>query len=198
MALILFARDVSLVEIQAVSTSCKRVLHYHSNTTSDDTDSRAPSISHTKKLENRIADLEAELTRIRGQDSNRSAPSTSAAAVSNATTKVSADLLGEATANLPSLTRQDRGHISFHGRTSFMNLGVAGPAEHNDASSQMQQDPEQEKQELINSAWTERAMEKFSTLPEAIQLLLDLHWCWVQPVFNFVYRPTFTRDLQNN
>jgi hypothetical protein len=108
------------------------------------------------------------------------------------------ELLGEATANLPSLTRQDHGHISFHGRTSFMNLGVAGPAEQNDASSQTQQDPEQEKQELINSAWTERAMEKFSTLPEAIQLLLDLHWCWVQPVFNFVYRPTFTRDLQNN
>lgn len=119
-----------------------------------------------------------------------------AAAPPNATTQVSAKLLGEATANLPSLTRQDHGHISFHGRTSFMNLGVAGPAEQHDAH--MPQDPEQEKQELINSAWTERAMEKFSTLPEAIQLLLDLHWCWVQPVFNFVYRPTFTRDLQNN
>ncbi|GAB7334619.1 hypothetical protein MBLNU13_g06585t2 [Cladosporium sp. NU13] len=155
---------------------------------------RAPSISHTKKLENRIAELEAELSRIRGQESSSSAHPKPAA--SNATTQVSAKLLGEATANLPSLTRQDHGHISFHGRTSFMNLGVAGPAEQQDAH--MPQDPEQEKQELINSAWTERAMEKFSTLPEAIQLLLDLHWCWVQPVFNFVYRPTFTRDLQNN
>lgn len=57
---------------------------------------------------------------------------------------------------------------------------------------------DQGKQELINSAWTERALEKLSNLPEAIQFLLDSHWCWVQPLFNFVYRPAFTRDLKTN
>ena len=79
-----------------------------------------------------------------------------------------------------------------------MNLGVAGPNDHHAAASGSEHNPEQAKQELINSAWTERALEKLSNLPEVIQILLDLHWCWIQPVFNFVYRPTFTRDLQSN
>lgn len=79
-----------------------------------------------------------------------------------------------------------------------MTLGVAGQAEQPESASRSILDPELGKQELINSAWTERALEKLSNLPEAIQLLLDLHWCWVQPVFNFIYRPTFTRDLQSN
>jgi hypothetical protein len=25
---------------------------------------------------------------------------------------------------------------------------------------------------------------------------LNLHWCWIQPLFNFIYRPAFTRDIQ--
>ncbi|KAK4498566.1 hypothetical protein PRZ48_011224 [Zasmidium cellare] len=65
-------------------------------------------------------------------------------------------------------------------------------------SSQPAVSNEQGKQELINSAWTERALERLSNLPEAIQFLLDSHWCWVQPLFNFVYRPAFTRDLKTN
>ncbi|KAH8194776.1 hypothetical protein TruAng_011059 [Truncatella angustata] len=28
--------------------------------------------------------------------------------------------------------------------------------------------------------------------------LLNIHWCWVQPVFNFIYRPAFSRDMQMN
>lgn len=79
-----------------------------------------------------------------------------------------------------------------------MNLGVSGPAEPHEPTSTSDHNTEQAKQELINRAWTERALEKLSNLPEAIQILLDLHWCWIQPVFNFVYRPTFTRDLQSN
>jgi hypothetical protein len=25
--------------------------------------------------------------------------------------------------------------------------------------------------------------------------LMQFHWCWIQPLFNFVYRPAFTREL---
>jgi hypothetical protein len=189
--------DASHVVTKAACTNCEPSLACHSVTRTDSIFFRAPSISHTKKLENRIATLEAELASVRESGRSHAARPASAAVAPGKTSQASADLLGEVTANLPSLTRQNCGHISFHGRTSFMNLDVAGPAEQQD-SDRMQQDPEQEKQELINSAWTERALEKLSNLPEAIQLLLDLHWCWVQPVFNFVYRPTFTRDLQSN
>lgn len=31
---------------------------------------------------------------------------------------------------------------------------------------------------------------------EPFQYLLSTHWCWIQPLWNFVYRPTFTRDMQ--
>lgn len=80
-----------------------------------------------------------------------------------------------------------------------MNLGVAGTDESQDSAlKRSEQHSEQERQQLVNNAWTERALEKLSNLPEAIQILLDLHWCWIQPVFNFVYRPTFTRDLKTN
>lgn len=30
-------------------------------------------------------------------------------------------------------------------------------------------------------------------LQEPFQYLLDSHWCWIQPLWNFVYRPAFTR-----
>lgn len=74
---------------------------------------------------------------------------------------------------------------------------MARTIEH-DPAMQAALSDEQSKQELINSAWTERALERLSNLSEAIQFLLDSHWCWVQPLFNFVYRPAFTRDLKTN
>lgn len=30
---------------------------------------------------------------------------------------------------------------------------------------------------------------------EPFQYLLNVHWCWIQPLFNFVYRPAFTRKV---
>ncbi|CAK7229951.1 hypothetical protein SEUCBS140593_007419 [Sporothrix eucalyptigena] len=32
-------------------------------------------------------------------------------------------------------------------------------------------------------------------ISEPFQDLLQIHWCWVQPLFNFIYRPAFTRDM---
>lgn len=97
----------------------------------------------------------------------------------------------------PGLERDDSGHVSFHGRTSLINLVLAHNAEHG-AAVLSTSDGDQGKQDLINNAWNERALERLSNLPEAIQFLLDSHWCWVQPLFNFVYRPAFTRDLKTN
>lgn len=33
-------------------------------------------------------------------------------------------------------------------------------------------------------------------IQEPFQYLLNTHWCWIQPLFNFIYRPAFTRDMQ--
>lgn len=34
------------------------------------------------------------------------------------------------------------------------------------------------------------------SIQEPFQYLLNTHWCWIQPLFNFIYRPAFTRDMQ--
>lgn len=36
------------------------------------------------------------------------------------------------------------------------------------------------------------------TMQKPVQYLLDSHWCWIQPLFNFIYRPAFTRDMKNH
>jgi len=39
-------------------------------------------------------------------------------------------------------------------------------------------------------------MEVLAATPEPFKSLLDHLWCWIQPLFNFIYRPAFTRDMQ--
>lgn len=51
------------------------------------------------------------------------------------------------------------------------------------------------KERLVQNAWEQRALEVLSETPEPFQFLLSTHWCWIQPLFNFVYRPAFTRDM---
>lgn len=53
------------------------------------------------------------------------------------------------------------------------------------------------KERLVQNAWEQRALEVLAETPEPFQYLLNNHWCWIQPLFNFVYRPAFTRDMQN-
>lgn len=53
------------------------------------------------------------------------------------------------------------------------------------------------KEKLVQNAWEQRALEILAETPEPFQYLLSTHWCWIQPLFNFVYRPSFTRDMQS-
>ncbi|KAL9113294.1 MAG: hypothetical protein Q9227_002629 [Pyrenula ochraceoflavens] len=94
------------------------------------------------------------------------------------------------------LKMQEDGRITFHGPTSFFQLprgkATSPPAPH-------PQDPDPGGRErLINSAWRERTFEQYRQVNEPFRYLLDSHWCWIQPLLNFVYRPAFTRDLQSN
>lgn len=101
------------------------------------------------------------------------------------------------------------GRISFHGPTSLFQLPSGVP----EASSVFPLGMElgARKERLINNAWRERAFEQLAAMPvrfslswsvermlkldqEPFQYLLDSHWCWIQPLFNFVYRPAFTRS----
>ncbi|KAL4869009.1 hypothetical protein BDV12DRAFT_185565 [Aspergillus spectabilis] len=60
------------------------------------------------------------------------------------------------------------------------------------------------KQFLVANAATQKSLESLnlqhiapqSGIPEELaSTLLQLHWCWLHPMFLFVYRPAFTRDM---
>ncbi|KAH7085070.1 fungal-specific transcription factor domain-containing protein [Paraphoma chrysanthemicola] len=61
---------------------------------------------------------------------------------------------------------------------------------------QTEQEFEARKGVLTSTAWRERAFERLTDTPEPFRSLLDSHFCWIQPIFNFVYRPAFTRDMK--
>ncbi|GAO13736.1 hypothetical protein UVI_02018330 [Ustilaginoidea virens] len=94
----------------------------------------------------------------------------------------------------------DKGSITYHGATSFFNL----PSERNGFGlsdvyflhTPSIDTDSQRRERLISNAWHQRAMENLSEIPEPFQYLLNVHWCWIQPLFNFIYRPVFTRDMQ--
>lgn len=67
-----------------------------------------------------------------------------------------------------------------------------------------EQEEEQAKQDLRHNAQQQRQLEDFAiantarrvNLPKEVsEELLRFHWCWVHPMFVFVYRPAFTRGM---
>ncbi|KAL4788578.1 fungal-specific transcription factor domain-containing protein [Aspergillus varians] len=168
--------------------------------------SLAPTLSYTKQLERRVAELEDALAKHQSQRTPEHAEGSPSSAVS----------AGEASINSRTLNRNDGagddqdlsrdfeglkvehdGRVSFHGPTSLFQLpsSALNPAA---SSSQLAVQAGERKERLVNNAWRERAIEQMATMPEPFQYLLDSHWCWIQPLFNFVYRPTFTRDMKLN
>ncbi|PGH26505.1 hypothetical protein AJ80_01819 [Polytolypa hystricis UAMH7299] len=163
-----------------------------------------PTLSYTKTLEARISQLEAELTRLRSDtkdEGNSQSQSTDIKQVTSTSIshhESSDDTTGiDLARDIEGLQVKDDGRISFHGPTSLFQLpsGLARE-ESNPAETGLELDGRKER--LINNAWRERAFEQLTTIPEPFQYLLDSHWCWIHPLFNFVYRPAFTRDMKLN
>ncbi|KAF2709269.1 hypothetical protein K504DRAFT_525798 [Pleomassaria siparia CBS 279.74] len=97
--------------------------------------------------------------------------------------------------SVENLRVEEDGRVSFHGSTSLFQLPGSirvSATEHAQADQEMAA----KKETLVNSAWRERAYEKLADTPEPFRSLLDSHFCWIQPLFNFVYRPAFTRDMK--
>lgn len=104
----------------------------------------------------------------------------------------------------------DHGGVTFHNSTSAVHepptnntltpvSQSSGVGEH--ASPQ---DDQQTKRELVMNATHQRQIEAYaiansavkSNVPKEISLeLLKYHWCWMHPLFLFVYRPAFTRAM---
>ncbi|KAL2853386.1 C6 transcription factor [Aspergillus pseudoustus] len=168
--------------------------------------SLAPTLSYTKQLEARVAELEDALAKLRNQqptDTTEGTPSSVASTEASSNPKASSrkdEEIGQdlnLARDFEGLNVEHDGRISFHGPTSLFQLpsGALNPAA---SSSQLAGQVGERKERLIKNAWRERAIEQMATMPEPFQYLLDSHWCWIQPLFNFVYRPAFTRDMKLN
>lgn len=165
---------------------------------------RAPTLSYTKQLETRVAQLEDVLAKIRAQPSAeaelRKTSSPASTAASSASPGIRHSIKDEDEGSEQELAQdfeglkvENDGRVSFHGPTSLFQL-PSGVLPESSSSSHLAMEIGARKERLINSAWRERAFEQLAAMPEPFQYLLDSHWCWIQPLFNFVYRPAFTRS----
>lgn len=165
--------------------------------------SLAPTLSYTKTLEARVAQLEDALAKLQSQQQARDAEKLQGAShgasrdIRGSPAVKSEQDEGDGQLDLPrdfeGLKVEDDGRISFHGPTSLFQL-PSGIVSETSTTTHFALELEARKERLINNAWRERANEH--SIPEPFQYLLDSHWCWIQPLFNFVYRPAFTRDMK--
>lgn len=189
-----------------------------------------PTLEYTKRLERRLAELEAALLSsstavqhsdpIQGQQpsvhsayhtppgathsdpqfSNRSTPAGHGLNLSSVVASPLSHAKPEThlSPRLDDLKVEENGRVSFHGPTSFFQL----PRNRDDPDRRSPSIPETDtnggRERLINDAWKARAFEQLANLPEPMKTLLNNHWTWIQPLFNFVYRPAFTRDMSSN
>ncbi|KAG7114135.1 Nitrogen assimilation transcription factor nit-4 like protein [Verticillium longisporum] len=163
-----------------------------------------PTLSYTARLEQRIKELESQLALARA---DLPAPTeqryqTSSPPNTSRSHSVTPDPLGLepgyedfVSESFKGLTVDEKGGITYHGTTSFFQLPDDRPPGFRGLSSSLNQVTKR-RERLVANAWQQRALENLSDIPEPFQYLLNVHWCWIQPLFNFIYRPAFTRDLQ--
>ncbi|ROT42382.1 hypothetical protein SODALDRAFT_336132 [Sodiomyces alkalinus F11] len=161
-----------------------------------------PTLSYTSRLEQRIKDLEAQLAMVKSDIPSpadrfqQTSPSTSRSLSLTPDPVVLEpgyeDFVSE---SFQGLTVDDKGSITYHGATSFFQLPDDRPPGFRGLASSSAE-ATQRRERLVANAWQQRALEKLSDIPEPFHYLLNVLWSWTQPLFNFIYRPAFTRDLQ--
>lgn len=126
---------------------------------------RAPTLSYTKQLEARVAQLEDALSKRGEGEEVRKPRSPLSAASSPSGPKIKIDPDAE---DLPrafdGLNVENDGRVSFHGPTSLFQLpsGVVNEAA---STSHYAQELEGRKERLVNNAWRERAFEQMAAMP---------------------------------
>ncbi|KAL3462524.1 fungal-specific transcription factor domain-containing protein [Aspergillus heterothallicus] len=156
-----------------------------------------PTLSYTERLENRVKELESYLSLTQGH--GVSGPTRSNTAATGAFQRGTSAKRTYAEA-FRGLKTDDKGGVTYHGATSFFHLPTYQRNEalgvQEGGQSQLPDESNKRKEKLVSNAWHQRALEAFQETPEPFQFLLNIHWCWIQPLFNFIYRPAFTRDME--
>ncbi|PMD32550.1 fungal-specific transcription factor domain-containing protein [Hyaloscypha variabilis F] len=162
----------------------------------------SPTLTYTQTLENKVKELEHLVSELRDApasyiENTSIEPPQSAQSSPTPDKKAISKLAG----NFEGLTSDNKGRITYHGATSFFQLPKPTTHDDNPKSGPLDiptglDDRGSRRERLVNNAWQQRVLETSFETPEPFQFLLDVHWCWIQPLFNFVYRPAFTRDME--
>ena len=112
----------------------------------------------------------------------------------------------------------DQGEVSFHGTTSALHEpgasaleadgleGRPAPFGTHHGTGAEDFNAQATKRLLVNNAAHYRPWEDWAISNTALQVsvtkelateLLNYHWCWIHPLFIFVYRPAFIRDMSS-
>ncbi|KAF4461830.1 nitrogen assimilation transcription factor nit-4 [Fusarium albosuccineum] len=149
-----------------------------------------PTLSYTQRLEERIKELEDQLAAVKSPPSvaasNHSSPG-----VFNG----HGDELGM-TRSFMGLKIDDKGGITYHGPTSLFNL-PSDPHRHKPDSISSVDSDAHRRERLVTNAWHQRAMENLSDIPVCYAPQNYSVNPLLTPLFNFIYRPAFTRDMQS-
>lgn len=151
----------------------------------------SPTLSYTHRLEQRVRQLEAALAEAKTSRSNGN---------ENVDLGVNRQVSDEQPSSHLSGTPEGSRRVGtdmapLHESISLFQL-PGNVSVHPVVGKQTEQEFEARKGVLTSTAWRERAFERLTDTPEPFRSLLDSHFCWIQPIFNFVYRPAFTRDMK--
>ncbi|KAL2843703.1 fungal-specific transcription factor domain-containing protein [Aspergillus pseudoustus] len=161
-----------------------------------------PTLSYTERLENRVKELEEYVSLTQGNGYAAPNGRTEQPPTMTALPAVLPRTLAKRTYSeaFKGLKVDPKGGVTYHGATSFFQLPTStmdeAPGVQDGGPSHMLDEGNQRKEKLVSNAWHQRALESFLETPEPFQFLLNIHWCWIQPLFNFIYRPAFTRDME--
>lgn len=172
---------------------------------------------YTHKLEKRIAELEAALNQHELGRPSSPLIENNAQSTASSNSSSSHQTAQKERTSFEGLKCDGMGTITFHGPTSFFQLPSHNPPDETLTQSSSSEDTAEargdRRERLVANAWEQRVLEtlaetpvnrKYRVIPRILVLtsyqqpfqhLLQSHWCWIQPLWNFVYRPAFTRKL---
>lgn len=139
---------------------------------SDRLDFRPPTLSYTKTLETKVAELEATIAQLRNPQSRQAGsvneePEQNFAEApepSPGTDKSGEQTEEDLSQDFEGLKVEDDGRVSYHGQTSLFHL-PSGAVSESLAPTHLGLGLDARKERLINNAWRERAFEQLACIP---------------------------------
>ncbi|KIW93911.1 uncharacterized protein Z519_05226 [Cladophialophora bantiana CBS 173.52] len=180
---------------------------------------KPPSLAYVRSLEEEIQELKAQLRQAKtqvwlsraGSHDDKKLPSASPAS-ETAGSQSSGQALAHRNRHIKweaDISVDDSGGVTFHNSTSPIHEPPSSQRHHPPIAAQLSysgnlHEDQRVKRDLILNATHQRQIEPFAiangaaktNVPKEISHeLLKYHWCWMHPLFLFVYRPAFTRGM---